>query len=202
VRLGLWENTIVIFTADHGDLMGDWGSFFKCNHYEGSGHVPMLMHAPGLAEGKRLSHLCGLQDVLPTLCSLTGVELGDRVHGEDLSPILRDPSARGREVIHAYSLESPWANSMVFDGRFKYIYNEINAQQELYDLQADPQEQTNLADAAEHEGRARDMRARLTQWHRDIGDEAMLDGDELKATAMDRDELKKRPIRGMGWRWF
>ena len=188
--------------ADHGDLMGDWGGFFKCCHYEGSCHVPFLMRTPGGTAGRRLDHLVGLQDVLPTLCTLTGVDLGDTVHGEDLTGILRDPAMAGRDVIHSYSLESPWASSMVFDGRFKYIYNEGNAQEELYDLRTDIQEQVNLAATAEHAARAADMRARMIQWHRDIGETKMLDGSDLKVTEMDRDTFKDCQAHGMGSRWF
>jgi arylsulfatase A-like enzyme len=203
VRLGLWENTVVLFMSDHGDLLGDWGAFFKCNHYEGSGHVPLLVAWPAsLPAGQRLEHLVGLQDVLPTLCGLSGVDLGAQVHGQDLTPTLRDPATKGREVIHSYSLESPWANSMVFDGRFKYIYNEANAQEELYDLAADPQEMTSLAAAAEQRGRCRDMRARMIEWHRDVGETRMLDGGDLKATEVERDKLADQPVRGMGWRWY
>lgn len=199
---GVAGRTIVMFTSDHGDLMGDFGTYFKSNFLEGSAHVPLLVRAPGVAGGQRRRQLAGLQDVLPTLAAMTGCPLDADVHGLDLSGVLCDNRAKLRELYYAQCGDEPRQAAMVTDGRWKYCYAQAGPTEELYDLQEDPNELVNLAvrgDAAKLLG---PWRERLIAEARRLGDVALLDGDRLATAPLDRKAIKDLPVSGMGWRWF
>ncbi len=204
-ELGQAENTIVAYTADHGDLMGDFGTYFKSTHHEGSVRVPILWRAPGMPAGTRRPQPAGLQDILPTLAALTGCPLGEQVHGQDLSPILADGSAAGREAYYAQCRDDPNQTAMVCDGRWKYIYTQTGPTEELYDLAADPKELTNLAADAD-EATLATWRAKLAAEAEAVGDTDILDPESPTGLAVappaDRAAFEKLPVAGMGWRWY
>ncbi|MFP4053431.1 MAG: sulfatase [Phycisphaerae bacterium] len=202
-EMGLAENTIVIYIADHGDLMGDFGSYFKCNYLEGSVRVPMIVRASGLPAGERRRQLVGLQDILPTLAAMTGAPLEEPVDGQDMTPWARSDEAPGRELFYSQCHESPRQSAMVCDGRWKYCYAEQGAVEELYDLQEDPHELTNLAAEADNAGLVREWRQKLIAEATRLGDENLLDGEGgLVRSPLDREEIRRQGIGGMGWRWY
>ena len=201
-RLGLADNTIVIYTSDHGDLLGDFGTFFKRNFLEGSAHIPMMLAGPGVKAGQRRRQLAGLQDLLPTLAAMTGCPLGAPVDGLDLSAALADADAPLRDVYYSQSGDDPGQTAMVTDGRWKYCYSQWGAVEELYDLQADPHELLNLAADGRYGSLAASWRERLIGEARRLGDRGLLAGDSLAASPLDRDEIRRRPISGMGWRLY
>ena len=200
---GLAEETIVVYTADHGDLMGDFGSYFKCSFLRGSGHVPMIFRGPGIDAGARRRQLVGLQDFLPTFAALTGCPLEDDVHGVDLSTAFAHGSTPTRELYYAQCLDEPHQSAMVTDGRWKYIYSQEGPTEELYDLETDPNELKNLAAEPDAETRIAPWRDRLIDEARRFGDLSLLDDAGRLVTApLDRGAFKQLPVTGMGWRWF
>jgi arylsulfatase A-like enzyme len=203
-EMGLSENTIVLYIADHGDLLGDFGGFFKCNFLEGSVRVPILLRAPSLPTGERRRQLVGLQDILPTLANLTGCELGEDVDGHDMTPWARDDRATGRDLFYAQCHESPRQSAMVTDGRWKYCWQETGGVEELYDLREDPHELNNLAIADGSGPTLTEWRERLIAEATRYGDTGLLteDGSNLRTSPLDRDAIRKAGIGGMGWRWY
>jgi len=198
----LADDTIVMYMADHGDLMGDFGGYFKCNFLEGSVHVPLILRVPGGPAGERRTQLVGLQDVLPTLAALTDCPLGAEVHGLDLSAAIRDAAAPTREVFYSQCLDAPRQLGMVSDGRWKYCYAQEGPTEELYDLAEDPHELVNLASRPDAEALLKPWRERLIEEARKVGDTALLDGDGLATAPLDREAIAKLPLGGFGWRWF
>lgn len=150
--LGLEENTIVVFTSDHGYHLGEHGLWQKMSLFEESSRVPLIMAGPGVGQtGKAAGSPVGLIDLYPTLAKLCNVPTPDALQGQDLSPILNDINETGRG----------WTISQVMRGgkkeqRFGYTirtprwrYTEWNNGQdgrELYDHDKDPLEQNNLAE--------------------------------------------------------
>jgi len=199
---GVAENTIVIYLADHGDLMGDFGTYFKCNFLSGSVRVPMIVKGPGIPRGARRRQLVGLQDVLPTLATLCGCPLPKPVHGIDLSGALADDAAEVREVFYSQCQDAPRQLAMVCDGRWKYCYAQEGPTEELYDLSEDPAELNNLASGPGAENLLKPWRERLIDHARRLGDTNLLDGDGLARSPLDRSGFAELPIRGMGWRWY
>jgi arylsulfatase A-like enzyme len=166
------KNTIVVFSADSGVARGSHGLIGKQNVYEyDSVRVPLIISGPGIVSGRKTDAMCYLFDVLPTLgkiCGVGGPKTGD---GIDFSASLADPAkpARG-ELMFAYRN----VQRAVRDGRWKLIRYPLVDRTQLFDLQADPQEITNLADKPEHRGKVTELTARLESLQKDSGDTAPL----------------------------
>ncbi len=200
---GLLDNTLVLFTADHGDLMGDFGSCFKCNHLNGSVRVPFLAAGPGVARGAVSDALVGLQDILPTFAAAAGASIGQPVQGRDLTPALRDPAATVRDLYYASTLEDEWSSAMVCDGAWKYVYSAGNATEELYDQVNDPRELRNLAAHADQRERLDHLRRALREQAEAACDHSLFRNGELVRGTVDREAIRaEKTGRAMGWRWY
>ena len=161
-RLGLADNTIIVFTSDHGYHTGEHGLWQKMSLFEESARVPMLIVAPGVtAKGgvakSPVSHI----DLFPTLTELCGVKAPSNIQGQSLVPMLKDPSVVGRGwaitqvtrgAVGPRAAQNPNAKDKSFLGyslrtpRWRYTeWDEGNQGRELYDHDNDPLEQTNLA---------------------------------------------------------
>ena len=140
------ENTIVVFTADHGDMLGSHGLWFKMSFREGSNRVPMMIAAPGLAPG-RIDAPVSMLDLAPTLLDLAGVDMGGVtpfVDGESVVA-MASGAARSGPVPSEYAAEGSVAPMVSLRGeRYKLNLCETDPP-ELYDLDADPHELTNVA---------------------------------------------------------
>lgn len=201
-KTGQLENTIIVYTADHGDLMGDFGFFAKSSFYNGSVKIPFIIHWPkALRQGLEADQLVGLQDLLPTLAALADVELPAAVDGEDLSPLLQGEDFHERDYIVSYCQGSPNQLYMVADKRWKYCYCEVNGTEELYDLEADPDELLNVSDHADSAEILERMRARMLEWARENDDQEILDGNSVARTSGDPLAGVKFQPNSMGWRW-
>ena len=199
---GQLENTVILFTADHGDLIGDFGSCFKTNHLNGSVRVPFLAAGPGVTEGRVSQALVGLQDILPTFAAIAGAEIGQPVQGQDLSPHLANLDTPVRDVYYAATADRLGQSAMVTDGKWKAIYSEVNATHELYDQINDPQELHNLAHVPQYRLKAAQMDALLQACARQYGDSNLFAGEDLVSKAVKREDVPMALASGMGWRWY
>ncbi len=199
---GLYDNTIIIFTADHGDMMGDFGWFFKCVMNEGSARIPFLVSYPeGISGGRASDEFVGLQDVLPTIASLTGIALDKEVDGIDLAPLLKNENFYGRDYIISYSMGRPNQTYMVRTDRYKYIYNENNGIEEFYDMIEDPGEEMNLADRCDLLDIIAEHRKTMINWAIENNDEELLEKGNLAVTEVDAADFEFNK-RTLGWRWY
>jgi iduronate 2-sulfatase len=148
------SDTAVIFTSDHGYHLGEHGFWQKSNLHEEVIRVPLLIHVPGRAVGKSNS-LTELVDLYPTICDLIGVPIPKAAQGKSLTPILADP----RATIHTEALSFHNGTSLRTD-RWHYMRYK-DGSEELYDMQTDPGETTNLAKAAGNADRLSQFRLRL-----------------------------------------
>ncbi len=157
-RTGQADNTLVIFTSDHGEMLGDHGLLLKgCRFYEGLVHVPLIVRWPGqIAAGATTDALVELTDLAPTLLEAAGLPVPEHMAGRSLLPLLRGATAEHRgEVRCEYyaalrSLKrnlSGWSDSratMIRDRRYKLAVYHGHPVGELFDLQEDPHEHRNL----------------------------------------------------------
>ena len=141
------QEAIVVFVSDHGDMLGERGLWFKMNFYEGSARVPLMIAAPGLAPGLILDPVSTI-DLCPTLCDLAGVSMAEVMpwtDGESLVPLAHG-RPRTSPVAMEYAAEASITPLVgLRQGRWKYTNCAADPEQ-LFDLEADPQEMTNLAD--------------------------------------------------------
>ena len=155
---GQRESTLVIFTSDHGEMLGDHGLVQKgCRFYEGLVRVPLIFSWPGhLQENIRSNALVELTDKAPTLLELAGMSVPERMQGKSLLPILQgdaDPG-RHREFVRCEyydALEEPDHSfaTMYRDQRYKLVLYHGHGLGELYDLEEDPEEFENMWNEAE-----------------------------------------------------
>ena len=154
-HLGLWDDTCVVFTTDHGWYLGEHGYVGKHTVldrrdgwplYEEIGHIPLLVRVPGLPPG-RCDALCQPVDLLPTLCELAGIEPPEDVHGLSFAPALHGEGGSARSIAvnsHTLRADPQWKTySAVTDGEWTLHTpgrNRHGATPELYHLPTDPHE--------------------------------------------------------------
>lgn len=150
-RLGLLRDTLFVFTSDHGEMLGDHNLWRKTYAYEASARVPLIVRPPqgaGLRQNAECSAVAGWEDIMPTLLQAAGAPRPDGLEGRSLYPLLADETADWRSYYHGehspcYHPEN--ANQFLTDARWKYIWNPTTGAEQLFDLQADPQECRDLA---------------------------------------------------------
>ena len=151
------RNTVVLFCADHGEMLGDHYLWRKSVPYEPSARVPLLIRAPdryGLQHSAVIDAPVSLEDVMPTLLELADVPIPPTVEGRSLIPLLRGESVDWRPYLH---IEHAPLHHSLTDAKTKYIWWVRDGREQLFDLTSDPLERHDLAS----DTRQRD---RLVQW--------------------------------------
>ena len=145
-RTRMADDTVVVFCSDHGEMLGERGLWFKMNFYEGSARVPLMFAGSGIAAGLVSSPVSNL-DLCPTLCDIAGIDMSAVMpwtDGQSLLPLTRGET-RSDPVLMEYAAEGSYAPMVAIrDERYKFVHCEIDPPQ-LFDLESDPLEQTNLA---------------------------------------------------------
>ena len=159
---GLADSTVVVFTSDHGEMLGERGLWYKMNFFEWSARVPLVIHAPQRFSPHRVGQHVSLMDVMPTLVELAAagmdVDLADHIDGRSLVPFLDGQQVEPVSVLGEILCEGAVAPILMMRrGRYKYIYSAVDPEQ-LYDLEDDPDELNNLAGEPDFEGVRRALR--------------------------------------------
>lgn len=199
---GELDNTVILFTSDHGDLQGDHDLWFKSLGYEGSLRVPFILRMPGGAGAGRPSDVnASLVDVVPTLLSAAGCAVPEGLPGRDLAAVL-DGRTPAPEFAAAEINCLGGALQFLRTPEVKYIHAENGGFEELYDLARDPGEFENLALAPGGKDRCRPLRAKLAAH---LGryskpELSLCDGDlRDKPLAPVSDDPGMRPFSRMPW---
>ena len=160
-------NTVIVFAADSGVARGSHGLIGKQNLYEHSMRVPLVIAGPGVPKDQRTDALCYLFDVLPTLGKVCGVAGPKTSEGREFTRLFALPaSAHRAQLLFGYKN----VQRALSDGRWKLIrYPQVDRTQ-LFDLQVDPFEVTDLAAQPEYTARVADMLARLAEEQKAVGD--------------------------------
>ena len=177
---GQGDNTVVIVTSDHGDMLGDRGLWFKMAFYERSARVPLIMAGPGVSQGVASevnSHL----DLLPTLLDIASQdgrsrpELGASLDGHSLWERATGGRDHIDETFREYTAEmTSHPMFMIRRGRHKYIHCDTDPPL-LFDLDSDPDERTNLAEDPDRGALARGFAAEVSRrWDSDAIREEVL----------------------------
>ena len=197
---GLEDSTSILFTADHGDLLGDFGIFFKSCFLNGSVRVPFIVSSPSLSKkGVKSKNLVGLEDVFPTLCDLAGLPVPQNIDGRSIV----NSDIPLRDIYISQCQESPNQLYMAFDGRYKYCYSESGGIEELYDLKKDKNELRNLSKNRSCKNKLKSMRTYVIEWCKKNRDSNMLDNKgKLKISKIDVKYFRKAPEKVLGWRKY
>ena len=157
---GLEDKTIVIFTSDHGYHLGEHDFWAKVSLRDESAGVPLIVSVPGKQPAVCHS-LTELIDLYPTLSSLCGLPIPNHLQGKDISPMFEDPSHTVRDA--AFSVAPMQKGFLLREDKWAFIqYNEDASNGiELFDMENDPGQFTNLANSPKHRGRVQEFRQKL-----------------------------------------
>ncbi|SEQ52590.1 sulfatase-like hydrolase/transferase [Neolewinella agarilytica] len=174
---GKADNTVIIFTADHGLAMGRHGLIGKQSLYDHSVRVPLVLAGPGIPAGKRISTDVYLQDVMPTTLELAGVEKPDYVEFNSLLPLLEEPDAGKMDGVYLAYVD--FQRGIRKDGYKLLLYPKVPAIK-LFDLSKDPEEMNNLAAEPAQADRVRALFADLRAMQEMMGDELELQWEDYQ----------------------
>ncbi len=158
-KRGELDNTIIVLASDHGEMNGDAGMIYKSNFLDGAVRVPLLIRAPGMAQGAVSSSPVEWFDIGPTLVELAGGEMDYPQFARSLCPVLVDPQAEHRrEAISEYEGEI-----MLLDPQWKAALNTEGQVYLLFDISNDPEEKNNLAGQAQMHSVEEELRLRILE---------------------------------------
>ncbi len=157
---GLEDNTIVVFTSDHGFHLGEHDFWMKVSLHEESVRVPMIIKAPG-RDPAVCNSFTELLDLYPTLASLANLNYSKHLQGKDLAPLLKNPNKKFRKM--AFSVSQGGRSFLVRTKKWAYIQYDEDAASgiELFDMEKDPQQFTNLAQVSKYKRIVKKMKRKL-----------------------------------------
>ena len=185
---GQLDNTVVIVTSDHGDMLGERDNWFKMSFYERSARVPLVMAGPGIAEDHTISNVCGHLDFLPTFLDIASDDselrdMGAPVDGRSLLNLAAGGHDDVDETTGEYCAEmTSHPMFMIRRGQLKYIHCDTDPPL-LFDIEADPDETTNLADNASYRTVAAEFAAEVVRrWDSDAIREDVIASQDARRT--------------------
>ena len=145
---GLLDDTYILFTSDHGDMLGMHNLWAKRSFYDQSARIPMILCGPQsdtrIAVNAEDDRLVGMQDVMPTLLDLCGIKIPESVDGISMV------GSEKREYLYGEEGEGENGTRMIHNGRFKLIYYSVGNRFQLFDMKEDPTECKDLSDFQEY----------------------------------------------------
>jgi choline-sulfatase len=165
------DNTVIIYTTDHGENMGEHGLWWKCCMYQTAAQIPLIISWPERwQQGERRKGVCSLVDVVQTMARLAGATPPHDWNGDSLIPLIQDEKHEWKDMAvseyYAHNISSGYV--MLRQGKYKYVYHtrpvpNYPNERELYDLESDPNEFVNLVSLPEHQKRLAEMHALLVK---------------------------------------
>lgn len=184
---GMYENALICFISDHGDMMGDHHHWRKTYAYEGSSAIPFIVKWPAsltrkTKAGKTLEYPVELRDVLPTLLDVAETPIPAKMNGRTLTPLVTQENPEWRKWIdleHAtcYAPRNYWC--ALTDGRYKYIWFIHSGEEQFFDLTADPEECYNQIESRKYKKKIAEFRQGMIDHLSERGEE-WVKGNQLQ----------------------
>lgn len=188
-RKGMYDNALICFVSDHGDMLGDHYMWRKTYAYEGSSAIPYIIKLPGAkgrsAGGRIIDEPVELRDLLPTFLAVNGCHVPDGMDGMSLLPLIEGRKAHWREFIDIEHATAYWDDNYwcaLTDGKIKYIWFFRTGEEQLFNLSADPGETENLAGDASWTKELGRMRKAMADHLSERGEEWVKDGNLVVRT--------------------
>ncbi len=184
-KKGIADNTILVYTSDHGLALGQHGLMAKQNMYDHSIRIPFLIKGPGLQKGKQISSLTCQMDIFPTLCELAGIKIPETIDGKSLVSLIN-----GRKQFiyeSAFSAYKDLQRMIKKDGwkMVRYYRSEIShtgsERVQLFNVEEDPWEINNLAGRPQYLPLLRELSELMRQWQINVNDPLLTDDTNERA---------------------
>lgn len=176
----LLEDTLIIFTSDHGELLGDYDSFGKRSFLDSAARIPLIMVHPDTPGNMRCQQPVSLVDIMPTLLQFAGIESGDCDHYSGRSLIAIAAGRVLRDQIYAQYHRDEYGVYMAVNERFKYIYSAADDKEWLFHLEADPLETKSLANDPMYIQQKKIMKQEMIHFFQQEQYTAPLEGNDWK----------------------
>ncbi|QDU61620.1 Arylsulfatase [Planctomycetes bacterium Pan216] len=176
-RRGESDNTIVLYTSDHGLAVGSHGLRGKQNMYEHTIGVPLIVRGPGIPKGERRDAQVYLRDIYPTCCELTGAAIPASVNGRSFAAVFADKEKEIHPHVFGYFRD---AQRMIRDDRWKLIHYPKIDRVQLFDLVHDPNELRDLSDDPRHAKTRARLKAQLHEWQHQVKDPVLAQTNATK----------------------
>ena len=171
-KSGKADDTIIIFSADHGLACGQHGLLGKQNQYDHSVRMPLVYAGPGIEKNKKLDAMVYLQSAFATTCEMTGIQAPDTVQFPSLLPLLNGKKKKLHDSVYGCYRNM---QRMVRTDKYKLIRYPHNGEVQLFDIVNDPYEITDLAEYPKYANTVKEMDAELRKWMKLTGDKLDLD---------------------------
>lgn len=182
---GMYENSVIVFISDHGDMLGDYYHWRKTYPYEGSTHIPFIVRHPSdmkakVRRGTTLPQPVEIRDILPTFLDAAQVSIPEGVDGSSILGLIRNPKSEWRKYIdmeHAscYRPNSGWV--ALTDGALKYVWNYGNGTEELFDIRTNPAESHNLVKESKYASEVAEFRRLMAEHLTERGEKWVKNGE-------------------------
>lgn len=161
------NNTIIIFTSDHGDLLGDHNFFRKSLPYEGSANIPLIIYDRGnilnLKPGTIIDEVVELRDIMPTIYDISNIPIPETVDGLSLLPLMKGENTSFREYLHGEHEYGNMSNHYIVTKKDKYILFPETNEEQYFDLEADRDELHNAINDEAYQARIEVLRSVLKE---------------------------------------
>lgn len=196
---GLYDNTLIVFTSDHGEHLGDYGLFAKTTFLRGSGDVPLIIRFPTdipvLTPSLAINSPVLTADICPTLLDVAGLEPNPEIDGISLLPVVQQGRNPQNRVIFGESVLSVFAT----DGLYKYIYYPEGSIEQLFDVQNDPYDLNNLASMSQYQTTLQHLKNQLLEYLAQLNRPMVENGNFVRRDSK-IDEAELRAQNPMAWR--
>lgn len=189
------ENTLIVLSADHGEYLGDFGSFGKRGMHDVSARVPMLVRWPGGARaGTTCNQVSSLVDLVPTCLDAAGIDYASSdFDGVSLSRLIDNRASR--DWVYSQYGRAENGLYMIVGGQLKYVYSAPDQKEYLFDLKNDPAEHVNLAGDSDFEHTLKSLREECVSWLNKQGESAAVDESDWRVYP--RREMPSNPDEGL-----
>jgi choline-sulfatase len=171
---GLMEDTLIIYSSDHGELLGDYHSYGKRSFLDSAARIPMLIQAPGIKGGQKIETPVTLLDIFPTILDYANISTELDLSGESMLKLAIGEV--DRELVFGQFQKEENGMYMAVSDSFKYVYSAPDQREWLYDLKRDPDETRNVAENPLFLKKTVEFRSRLIGYFQEEGYLAPLDG--------------------------
>ena len=178
----LYDDTLIIFTSDHGELLMDHNLFRKALPYEGSSHIPFIIsggyNALKCVKNSVCNSIIELRDILPTLIDYVGGDVPKNIDGKSLLPLIQDTTKNIREYLHGEHSYGDKSNHFIVTKKDKYIWYYKTGEEQYFNIENDPMEEKNLINNKDYKERIIKLKTYLIDELKDR-EEKFTDGKKL-----------------------